>query len=94
MTDPKDDFVSEGSPVLDEEGWKRRRKAARENKASVAHESTEEQRTTKTLRTRSRSWTFLTTYGTVTGEAQEFPAEDADAILKIATKNGVRLIVE
>jgi hypothetical protein len=46
-----------------------------------------------TPRTISRSHKFVTELGTVTGTPQEFPADTADAIVALARKSNVRLVV-
>jgi hypothetical protein len=52
-----------------------------------------EARPAKTLRTRSLHESFVTELGTVTGTPQEFPADTADAIVALARKSNVRLVV-
>lgn len=52
-----------------------------------------EERPAKTLRTRGLHEHFVTEIGTVTGAPQEFPADTADAIVALARKSNVRLVV-
>jgi hypothetical protein len=89
MTEPEDDMVAEGSPVSKEDYVPFKRRTERQAPETP---STEEGRTT-TLRTRQKSFKFVTEFGEVTGTPQEFSSDTAIAILKIASQNGVRLIV-